>query len=88
MSVIAIGGDLNLIGSVNYRIPEDKLEQVYTGTTGQKQIQGYKMAEQYGKQATVLAAARPVAQEKMSTLQKHVFEGAAKVIVAENFEAE
>lgn len=83
-----VGNDLNLIGSVNYQTPEDKLDKVYTGETGAKQIKGFEMAKQYGKQAMVLSAARPVAQDKMSTLQKYVFEGAAKVIVASDFEAE
>ncbi len=83
-----IGTDLNLIGSVNYSVPKDKRDLVYTTESQKKMVVGLDMAERFGKTGVFLDAPRPVAQEKMAQLQQHLFEGAAKVIVVDDFEAE
>ena len=83
-----IGNDLNLIGAVNYRVPEDKRGLVYTGEEGKIQIQALEISDKYGKRPMVLNVERPIAKEKASSLQQYLFEGAAKVIVADDFDAQ
>ena len=83
-----IGNDLNLIGAVNYQNPMNKLELVYPGEEGKIQIQALEMVDTYGKRPMLLNKERPIAKEKIATLNQYMFEGAAKVIVADDFDAQ
>ena len=79
---------MNLVGAVNYRVHEDKREIVYAGEEGKIQIQALEISDKYGKRPMVLNVERPIAKEKAATLQQYLFEGAAKVIVADDFDAQ
>ena len=76
-------GDLNLIGAVNSLIEPENWAAVYD----EKVVQAFTLVSEYGVVRPVISEPTPVAQELRGTLQRHVFEGAAKVIVADDFES-
>lgn len=84
------GTDTNLIGFVGMEpIPDDKLSVTDSDERNVAlTIQSREIVKRYGSDLQINMAlyGRPVNEEKGSQLKQHIYEGAAKVIVAEDFE--
>ncbi len=82
-----VGGDLG-ITSGDLWTTTDMLKKKYPGRDGEDYYQLMEWSKQYGRTYEVITEPRPNTLKNASTLQDYMFEGAAKVIVAKDFEKE
>ncbi len=83
-----IGGDLSIAKATNCWITTDMLPVMYPGEEGLKFQEAMIWSSTYGTPYTVITEPRPNTLSNSATLQDYIFQGAAKVIVASDFEAE
>lgn len=82
-----VGGDLG-ITSADLWTTTDMLKKKYPGQEGEDYYQLMEWSKEYGKAYEVITEPRPNTLKNATTLKDYMFEGAAKVIVAKDFEKE